>query len=125
MDSNIRRSNCIKIRVTDDEKKVIYDKAELAGCNVADLIRQSLCRVKTWTAKDKEIERERIREIRRIGQNLNQIAKWCNQYKAVAESAQVLIQLVAIEQNLQKLLSYGVYKSRNNSITSSVVSDAH
>jgi len=101
---NNRRSHWIKIRVTEDERQIIVDKAALTGCTVADLIRQSLYRVKTWTLKDKEIERARIREIRRIGQNLNQIAKWCNSYKSAAESVQVLIQLVAIEQNLQKLL---------------------
>ena len=104
MDSNVRRSQWIKIRVSEDERQAINEKAELAGCTVAELIRHSLCRVKTWTIKDKEIERARIREIRRIGQNLNQVAKWCNTYKATAEATQVILLLVKIEQVLQQLL---------------------
>lgn len=102
--NNLRRSNWIKIRVSDAERKLITEKADLAGCTVAQLVRQSLHRVKTWTIKDKEIERERIREIRRIGQNLNQLAKWCNTYKAAADAAQVILLLVKIEQALQQFL---------------------
>jgi hypothetical protein len=105
MDKKGGRTQWIKIRVTNDEKQEIYDKAILAGCTVTDLIRQSLCRVKTWTAKDKEVERERIREIRRLGQNLNQVAKWCNSHKSAADAMQVLVLLAVIERNLQKLLS--------------------
>ena len=67
------RNKWIKIRVSSAEKSAIENKAELVGCKVADLVRQSLQRVNCWTAIDKEIAREKIREIRRIGQNLNQI----------------------------------------------------
>lgn len=105
MDSNNSRSQWIKIRVSSGERKVIHDKANLSGCTVTDLIRQSLSRVKTWTAKDKEVEREKIREFRRIGQNLNQVAKWCNSHKSAADAVQVLALLIVIERNQQKLLT--------------------
>jgi len=97
----MKRDRWIKVRVSDEEKDVIDEKAKAAGVTVADLIRQSLCRVRTWTLANKETERERIREIRRIGQNLNQIAKWCNQYKSGADTVQVLTHLLAIEKRLE------------------------
>ena len=121
------RNKWIKIRVSQAEKLAIENKAELVGCKVADLVRQSLQRVNCWTAIDKEIAREKIREIRRIGENLNQIAHWCNKYKSSAESLQVLIHLVAIEQNLQKLLSSDDQPHKKG-LASSVVkelTDAH
>jgi len=98
--SDEKRTRWIKVRVTESEKSVIDEKAQAAGVTVADLIRQSLCRVRTWTIKDKETERERIREIRRIGQNLNQIAKWCNQHKSGADAVSVIAHLVAIEKKI-------------------------
>ncbi len=89
--------------MSDEEKSEIDKKAVAVGVSVADWIRQSLCRVRTWTAKDKETERERIREIRRIGQNLNQIARWCNQYKSDADAVSVIAHLVAIEEKIDSL----------------------
>jgi len=97
----MKRDRWIKVRVSDEEKAAIDEKAATAGVSVADLIRESLCRVRTWTLADKEIERERIREIRRIGQNLNQIARWCNQYKSGADAAQVIAHLIAIEEKIE------------------------
>ena len=77
-----KRERWIKVRVSETEKSVIDEKSRLSGVTTAAL----LCRVRTWTIKDKAIEREKIREISRIGQNLNQIARFCNQHK----SAQIL-----------------------------------
>ena len=121
------RNKWIKIRVSSAEKLAIENKAELVGCKVADLVRQSLSRVNTWTAADKALAREKIREIRRIGQNLNQIARWCNRYKSGTESLQVLIHLVAIEQNLQKLLSSDCRSQQKGSASNLVteITDAH
>ncbi len=99
-----KRTKWIKVRVSESEKSVIDEKASAAGVTVAELIRESLCRVRTWTLADKETERERIREIRRIGQNLNQIARWCNQHKSAADAAQVIAHLISIE-NMLKLYS--------------------
>ena len=98
--SDEKRAKWIKVRVTESEKTVINEKAKAAGITVAQLIRESLCRVKTWTIKNKKTEKKRIREINRIGQNLNQIARWCNQYKSAGDAAQVLSYLVAIEKEI-------------------------
>jgi len=95
-----KRTKWIKVRVTETEKLIIDEKAQTAGVSVAKLIRESLCRVRTWTIKDKETERERIREIARIGQNLNQIARWCNLHKSEIDTVQILSALVSIERKI-------------------------
>ena len=41
-------------------------------------MRRSVGRVRTWTVAHAEVERERTRQVARIGNNLNQIACWAN-----------------------------------------------
>jgi len=98
--SDEKKTKWIKVRVTESERTEIDAKANACGISMADLIRQSLCRVKTWTIPNLAIERERIREIRRIGQNLNQIARFCNLHKSDADTVQILSALVSIEKKL-------------------------
>jgi len=98
-----KRTKWIKVRVSESEKAVIDEKAKVAGVTTATLIRESLCRVKSWTIKDKETEREKIREISRIGQNLNQISRFCNLHKSNADTVQILTALVSIEKKLDSL----------------------
>ena len=47
-------------------------------------------------------QRERVREIARIGSNLNQIARWANTYKDAAEAVEVVAHLAAIERTLDE-----------------------
>ena len=60
-------------------------------------MRRSVGRVRTWTVAHAELERERTRELARIGSNLNQIARWANIHKENAEALEVVAHLVAIE----------------------------
>ena len=43
------------------------------------------------------MERERNRQVARIGNNLNQIARWANTHRSEAEAVEVIAHLVAIE----------------------------
>ena len=45
---------------------------------------------RTWTAPALAIERERSRQIGRIGNNLNQLARWANTHAAPAEAVAVM-----------------------------------
>jgi len=101
---DITKDKGLYLRVTQSEKDEIVTKAKLANCSIAKLVLESLGRVRTWTIPNKKMESEKIREIRRIGNNLNQIAKWCNQHKSGADALQVLNQLVAIEKKTDELL---------------------
>ena len=50
-------------------------------------------RVRTWTVAHTELERERTRELARIGSNLNQIARWANTYREAADALEVVAHL--------------------------------
>ena len=79
-------------------------KAAAAGVSLSELLRQAMARTQTWTAPARAVERERTRQIARIGSNLNQIARWAHTHVdddlAVVE---VLAHLVAIERDLAQL----------------------
>ena len=97
------RAVWVKIRSSDAERAEWHAKARAAGLSLSDLVRRSVGRVRTWTVAHTEIERERTRELARIGSNLNQIARWANTHKEDAEALQVVAHLVAIERALEAL----------------------
>jgi uncharacterized protein (DUF1778 family) len=89
----------IKLRVTPEEKKAITAKAEAQGMTVADFIRQ---RALDYRLRQTLLEKERVRQLARIGVNLNQLARWANTYKGRAEALDVLIALACFERELKE-----------------------
>ena len=77
----------VKIRAA--ERADWHAKARSVGLSLSDLVRRSVGRVRSWTVAHAELERERTRELARIGSNLNQIARWANTYKENAEAVEV------------------------------------
>ena len=57
--------------------------------------------------RGREVERERTRELARIGNNLNQIARWANEHKSAADAVEVSRHLAAIELALRDLAPSG------------------
>ena len=82
-------------------------KATAAGVPLSELLRRAMARTRTWTAVAAEVERERTRELARIGSNLNQIARWANTHKENAEEVEVIAHLVGIERALDTLTVEG------------------
>ena len=76
----------VKIRASEAERSEWHAKARAVGLSLSDLVRRSVGRVRTWTVAHTELERERTRELARIGSNLNQIARWANIHKENAEA---------------------------------------
>ncbi len=97
----------VKIRASEAERADWHAKARSAGLSLSDLVRRSVGRVRTWTVAHAELERERTRELARIGSNLNQIARWANIYRENAEAVEVIAHLVAIERALDTLAVEG------------------
>ena len=54
------------------------------------------------------VERERTRQVARIGSNLNQIARWANTHLDELAPVEVIAHLVAIERVLARLRGRGV-----------------
>ena len=92
-----RRSAWIKMRVTPDEKKLIESKASAQGQTVTDFLRQ---RALDFRLRQSPLEKERIRQLARIGSNMNQIARWANTYKKRAEAVEVITRLILLEREL-------------------------
>ena len=97
------RAVWVKIRASDTERAEWHAKARAAGLSLSDLVRRSVGRVRTWTVAHTELERERTRELARIGSNLNQIARWANIHKEDADALEVVAHLVAIERAMATL----------------------
>ena len=92
-----KRSAWIKMRVTPDEKKLIESKASAQGQTVTDFLRQ---RALDYRLRQSPLEKERIRQLARIGANMNQIARWANMYKKHAEAVEVITRLIVLEREL-------------------------
>ena len=97
------RDAIAQARITQAELAEWRAKAQAAGVSLGALIRKAMARTHTWTAAARDIERDRSRELARIGNNLNQISRWANRYKRRAEAVQVLVHLAAIERDMKAL----------------------
>ena len=92
------RTALVKLRVTPAEKEAIVAKAEAQGQTVTDFIRQ---RALDYRLRQTPLEKERVRQLARIGANLNQLARWVNIHKSRAEVIDVLVALVSLERELK------------------------
>ena len=95
-----RRTVMVAARVTPAEHAAWQDRAAAAGVSPSALLRRAMARTRTWTTPALAIERERSREIARIGNNLNQLARWANTHKTEAEAVAVIANLVSFERSL-------------------------
>ena len=102
-----RRTVTAAARVSPAELADWQAKAAAAGASLSALLLQAMARTRTWTAPAAAVERERTRQIARIGSNLNQIARWANTHKTVAEAVEVIAHLVTIERAITALASVG------------------
>jgi len=70
---------------------------------LADLVRRGVGRTDTWPVAHAEGERGRTRRVARVGNNLNQIARWANAHKEGIEAVEVIGHLIAIRRALRAL----------------------
>ena len=92
------RTALVKLRVTPAEKAAIIAKADAQGQTVTDFIRQ---RALDYRLRQTPLEKEHVRQLARIGANLNQLARWVNIHKGRAEAIDVLTALVSLERELR------------------------
>lgn len=108
--NNKTRAATVRLRLKPAEQADWQAQAEAEDRTLSDLIRKRM-----GSARPTGIEPKRQRRmgrkadpallaaLGRVGNNLNQVAKWANTYKTDAEARQVLAALVSIE---RILLSY-------------------
>jgi len=102
-----RRTVRVHARVSPAERADWQAKAAAAGVPVSDLLRQAMARTRTWTAAAAEVERERTRQVARIGNNLNQVARWANTHASGFEAVEVIVHLVDIARAVRTVARVG------------------
>lgn len=95
----MNRNSFIKIRVSGSELADIRAKAADAGMNVSDFMR---LRTLNFRLRQSNNDRERIRQLARIGSNINQLARWANSYKLRAPALEVVLWLNRLIQEVNK-----------------------
>lgn len=96
----MNRNIIIKFRVNESEYDAITTKAMEAGITTSDFIRQLTL---NFRLRKPAAHRDKIRELARIGANINQIARWVNVNKKHAEVLEVILCLVELTAQIQKL----------------------
>ena len=66
---------------------------------MTDFIRQ---RALDYRLRKTPLEKEHVRQVARVGANLNQLARWANTYKSRAEAIRVLAALLSFERALKR-----------------------
>ena len=84
------RDFLLKIRVTQEEQAAIKTMAAEAGQTVSDYIRG---RLSNHRIRQTAAERDIVRQLARIGSNINQIARWANIYTNRIDAIDILMRL--------------------------------
>lgn len=103
------RSAWVHVKVTPSERTEWHEQAKAAGLTLADFMRERMGQVKPAGLNAVRQAKRRadpalLATLGRIGNNLSQVAIWCNSHCAKADALQVLVALVSIEQLLTVLL---------------------
>ena len=92
------RSAAVIIRVHPEERDLLKLNAGLHGLSVSDYVRKTCLGLRLRRTPE---EKRRLRELARIGSNLNQIARWANTYKGSLEAVEVLTVLAILESQIE------------------------
>ena len=101
------RTAVVRARVTPAEHADWRAKAAAAGVSPSDLLGQAMARTRTWTEAATQVERERTRQLARIGNNLNQLARWANTRATPIDAFEIIAHLIAIEREIARLARFG------------------
>ena len=71
--------------------------------SLSALVREAMDRVRTWSVSDRMAYAERTREIAMIGNNLNNISRWCMaQQPSAMATMRVLAALIVIHREIEE-----------------------
>ena len=96
------RSTAVVIRVHPEERDLLKLNAGIHGMSVSDYVRQTCLGLRLRRTPE---EKRRLRDLARIGSNLNQLARWANTYKESLEAVEVLTALARIENQIENFAS--------------------
>ena len=106
------RTRFIKIRVSEIELDEIKTKAAEADLSISDLFRQLVLNTRL---RQTRVDKELIRQVARIGSNINQLARWANTRKERAITLETLLWLNRIYNSIRNLRLHSSDITRVNS----------
>jgi len=102
MKKKTARASSVLIRLHTEEKELLRLNAGIQELSVSDYIRQCCL---SFRLRKSPMERERLRQLARIGSNVNQISKWVNRYKRAVEVVEVLTALTSLEREIKAFMA--------------------
>ena len=96
------RSTAVVIRVHPEERDLLKLNAGLHGMSVSDYVRHTCLGLRLRRTPE---EKRRLRELARIGSNLNQIARWANTYQDSLKAVEVIAALTSLETQIENFAS--------------------
>lgn len=94
----------VKIRTTPQQRAKWFAKAEARGISFSDFARQSMNGVVVRKRRGpRPVDPALLRQLARLGNNLNQLTRWANRDQRYADRLAILAQLVGIERELTAL----------------------
>jgi len=96
-----QKAKLLSVRLSTEEWDSLRRQADESGMVLSDFVRVRL-RVRAVEKKKKEY-REVAIQIARVGNNLNQVAKWVNTYKSAADTADAIRLLADMWGDLKKI----------------------
>ena len=116
-----KRDKWVHVKVTDGERDDWKRKSIEAGMPVADMIRRKMNTAEVGrrvasvkTCKLGKVDPDLLAGITRIGNNLNQIARWANTYKKSADAVEIISYLLVFERMLKSFLGKVILKKTPN-----------
>ena len=102
MKKKTARASSVLIRLHTEEKELLRLNAGILGLSVSDYVRQCCL---SFHLRKSPMERERLRQLARIGSNINQIGKWVNRYKGAVQVVEVLTALTSLEREITAFMA--------------------
>lgn len=108
----MKRVSWVHVKTTPEERQRWHEMAAARGVTLADLIRERLSsdavgraprRRRAAVPEAPAADPALLAALARVGNNVNQLARWVNIYKGRADAIRVLAVLAAIERSLRAL----------------------
>ena len=95
------RDQLLQLRCSAAERERWRAKADAASMSVSAMLRDALDQARPRRRRRTVADPALLRELGRLGNNLNQLARWANREKAGAPAVAVLARLVEIDRELR------------------------
>lgn len=94
----------VKLRTTQEQRAQWYAEAEAKGLSFSEFARHALDGVKVRRrAQLRQVDPDLLRQLARLGNNLNQLARWANRDQRYVQTTALMSQLISIERELYRL----------------------